>query len=1661
MLQSLFPSLPSALPRFDRPHGLAPLALVVLALCVLPRGVTGNAPFPFTENFEGALGDYWTLGDGWGATTQSAHSGGSSLTDSPNGSYQNSQDRWATLAVDLTTASRPYLSFWHRYEIENNRDFGSIEYSHDNGATWDRRFVVTGSGGTNWHNTRVNLSWSTGRVVLLRFRLATDGQNSYDGWYIDDVEIKNADTEAPYPFADDMDGADTESKWIPSAWRLVSGSAQKTTGKSWRCQIGDGNVGFGTPVLNLIPIGVMDFGGASRPFLSFRWAAKTPQNYTALSVWISGNNGRDWEQVWRWDSGYQGTVDWTRTQVDLGKYIGLGQVTFSFVALSPSGYAVLDYSIDDVRVDDGPNDVLVKVEPGTDPRHNALVSWEPSDAPDFGYYAVYRATRAPADTLITKITDRDQTWFEDTELDICGQTYFYRVQVVDTTGINTSGLIDVPYRTAWADTITTFPFSETMDGSDRYWAMDRPWGFTDEKARSGRYSLTDSPKAMYPDNFDRSATLRADFRNLNRPYLTFWQRYTMENNRDFGIVEVSIDDGANWARHYVVTGFGGTNWYNPKIDLAGYAGRTALIRFRLSTDAQNRYDGWYVEDVGIKDMDASAGYPFVDDMNANESENRWFSSGWKRVTGSAQSSTGKSWRCQMGDDQRAFGYWYSDLSQAATLDLSGASNPQLSFWWAALAPNRYTQLFVDVSGNGGQSWDNVWRWDSGWGGTTAWARAQADLNKYVGLGEVRIRFRAYNSNNSALMDFSVDDVQVADVPIDVLAQATPGSDPRHSALITWEPSDAPDFAYYALYRGTKTPADTLVAKITDRNTTSYEDTALELAGYTYYYRVLVVSTSGLNNTGLTDIPYRTRMGDTVAVYPFLDTFENGDQYWALERPWALSADKSHSGGKALTDSPGTTYANNLDRSAYLVVNTKNLSRPYLSFWQRYTLESNRDFGFVEVSADEGRNWWRAYAVTGFGGTNWYNIRIDLSGQVGPNKLIRFRLITDAQNRYDGWYVDDVEIKDNKTELGYPLYDAMDDPDVEGRWLSSMWKRAEGGAQSPTGRSWLCQMGDGSLSFGPLSAYLAPAGTFDLSSATAPQLSFWFATKAAQYSTALQVVASPNGGQTWEQVYRWDSGWGGNLDWTHVQVDLSKYAGSNQVMIVFNAYYGNSYGLSYWLDDVLVSDAGTHQVWINQGPDGIPNPSNPDQPVQCAVAAQDTWGYPLTYAWTCSGGTFQDTGSKASTSARPSWSASSAGSYTITVKLSSANDTNVVAEGSFVEQVTTAQLAAVAKPRFSPASGAPAPLTVAITTTTLGAIIRYTTDGSDPSSGSPIYSKPLSLTVPTTLKARAFLAGLPDSDISTATYPSGYNSADYEPSFWVLDAAEVSRVLAYWRAGAYHIDPTGLDGYAAGTGSTSGSKHTADYATPTWAISGAEANRILAYWRAGGYHKDASGVDGFAPGRPAGLASAGSTRDASSCITAVHQEAPATYRAGDSITVVNQVAYSEKPIALLWRPRLPAGWKIASVSGDGNPEIIGGEILWTDEIPSSPIRMAYRVETPADQTGLQDIGGELDTYASGQANASTASATPAPLVLAPEGSGVSQISAVERKTDGTIQVTLRTQAGGWYRLEVSSDLVNWASLGEPQQSGGTLLIADPESPTESCRFYRAVLCEQSR
>lgn len=77
---------------------------------------------------------------------------------------------------------------------------------------------------------------------------------------------------------------------------------------------------------------------------------------------------------------------------------------------------------------------------------------------------------------------------------------------------------------------------------------------------------------------------------------------------------------------------------------------------------------------------------------------------------------------------------------------------------------------------------------------------------------------------------------------------------------------------------------------------------------------------------------------------------------------------------------------------------------------------------------------------------------------------------------------------------------------------------------------------------------------------------------------------------------------------------------------------------------------------------------------------------------------------------------------------------------------------VEMPVFTPSGGFyTSPVNVSITCGTPGATIHYTVDGSNPTTGSPIYSTPITISSTTTLKAIGVLAGFNPSGVRTATY----------------------------------------------------------------------------------------------------------------------------------------------------------------------------------------------------------------------------------------------------------------------------------------------------------------------
>ncbi len=230
-------------------------------------------------------------------------------------------------------------------------------------------------------------------------------------------------------------------------------------------------------------------------------------------------------------------------------------------------------------------------------------------------------------------------------------------------------------------------------------------------------------------------------------------------------------------------------------------------------------------------------------------------------------------------------------------------------------------------------------------------------------------------------------------------------------------------------------------------------------------------------------------------------------------------------------------------------------------------------------------------------------------------------------------------------------------------------------------------------------------------------------------------------------------------------------------------------------------------------------------------------------------------------------------------------------------------------------------------------------------------------------------------------PVIYHTADYRDAHWQIDGTEVNRVLSYWRAGAHHADTAGLDGFAPGTGDTSGTRHAADYRTPYWTIDGTEVNRVLSYWRAGAYHADAAGLDGFAPGTAAGTRVAALQHQlAAAAVITVVQSGPPNYTAGNSVQVTNRFSYSDTLLSLLLRPQLPSGWTLFSATGNGTVEIQGGEIVLLGTLPPSPVEVVMTLQVPTGQSGIKNVRTEVEYQFSGEVNPSSSFAAPDPLAI---------------------------------------------------------------------------------
>jgi len=133
--------------------------------------------------------------------------------------------------------------------------------------------------------------------------------------------------------------------------------------------------------------------------------------------------------------------------------------------------------------------------------------------------------------------------------------------------------------------------------------------------------------------------------------------------------------------------------------------------------------------------------------------------------------------------------------------------------------------------------------------------------------------------------------------------------------------------------------------------------------------------------------------------------------YTVQGQWHRTQRKSYSPSYAWWNGNEATgvYGNNVDASIVTPLITLGPNAEF-ACWNWYDLETNYDYGYIEVSTDGGGSWSQLTSFNGVS-SNWEYYSTALNYPVGTQVNIRFRLDTDFSVVDSGWYVDEIRVFD--------------------------------------------------------------------------------------------------------------------------------------------------------------------------------------------------------------------------------------------------------------------------------------------------------------------------------------------------------------------------------------------------------------------------------------------------------------------------------------------------------------------------------------------------------------------------------------------------------------------------------------------------------------------------
>lgn len=804
-----------------------------------------------------------------------------------------------------------------------------------------------------------------------------------------------------------------------------------------------------------------------------------------------------------------------------------------------------------------------------------------------------------------------------------------------------------------------YPFRDGFDSADTmdHWHSGS-WDRVNE-SHSGK-AFTDSPKGKYGYQVKSALVLSnvIDLTDAVHPRLTFWQKYQTANLDNYSW----YDDEHDYCRVYISDfyGHGGTwvqvgsfkgeaDWSYSQLDLTYWAGQPSVrIQFVLedSLDGDgnaNRsftdygYDGWRIDDIAIEEAPTALVLS---------------------ITNSSQNSVSLEWTQNSDADFGRYEIRRStlpDVDRGSTL-ISTIDDVAATTYTDAVAPVQpgkyyYKVWALDQDGNVSPASNEVVatytipsngfpfvedsesgpaKWSSG----SPWGLSDESANSGI---------HAWTDSPGA--NYAAN----TDTSMDTCINLTGAN---HPVLTFWHRYFLEDGKDYLRIEVTSDNGQTWTALRSITGTeANWNQERIDLSNYAgnaafgLRFRLTSDGANQLDGWYVDDLHIVEE--PIQATYPFFDDLESGIAPWFYGSPWgltALSAEESYNGlsSTVWTDSPQGSYRTDEDSSLQITIDLGTARMPVLTFWHRYSFQTNQDWGYVEVR-ESGGSWTRLYALTG-AAASWLDERVDLTGYAGKKVDIRFRLVSDGATQNDGWYIDDIRVGETQyAAIPYPFADDMDGAATADNWHSSSWQRVNATRNDVTSKAFT-DSPEGKYGYTTQSE-LVLSNVMDLSKAVHPKLTFWHKYETAnldnyswyddEYDYCRVYISDFYGhGGTYHELANYK----GESDWTQASIDLSNYAGLSKIRIKFvlidsldgdgnaNRSFTEHAYTGWTLDDVRIGEDTTIPTYIlKTGGDGQHGQTGQplDAPFTAAVYTQDSVpapGIPVTFAVTGGDGT---------------------------------------------------------------------------------------------------------------------------------------------------------------------------------------------------------------------------------------------------------------------------------------------------------------------------------------------------------------------------------------------------------------------------------------------------------